>query len=232
MKSFSKFSSRLDSITDKHYSFVDLFDGRQIKDQDHWNSQIYPNVISFLESETAPGDNIHLHLDCHYSIVYTAGHASARCNAKVWPDQNGTPWFISDRPYRPFQELWKIIPHQLQKGEDIAVTVSVSQNICEDVMRTIKERDLPIGLLVEATVLPNVGRLSVQGADHAFLLAQELMQHIQNVSARNARRGCIHLFVSVPKAMMFFMGQEGYTLPQVQLYEYYNSSYSQSILIE
>jgi len=219
-------------MTDSHYSFVDLFDDRQIKDQDHWNSRIYPDVISFFESEIIPGDIIHLHLDCHNSIVYAAGYASARCKANVWPDQDGIPWIVSDRPYRPSEELWKITSHQLKKGEDIAVTVSVSQNIFEDVMRTIKELNLPIGLLVEATVLPKVGRLSVQGSDHAFLLAQDLMQYIQNVSAKKARHGCSHLFVSVPKAMMFFIGQEGYTLPQVQLYEYNNKDYCQSILIE
>ena len=232
LKSFSKFSSRLGNMTDSHYSFVDLFDDREIKDQDHWNSRIYPAVISFFESEITPGDIIHLHLDCHYSIVYAAGYASARCKANVWPDQDGIPWIVSDRPYRPSEELWKITSHQLKKGEDIAVTVSASQNIFEDVMRTIKELNLPIGLLVEATVLPKVGRLSVQGSDHAFLLAQDLMQYIQNVSAKKARHGCSHLFVSVPKAMMFFIGQEGYTLPQVQLYEYNNIDYCQSILIE
>jgi hypothetical protein len=231
LKSFSKSSNHLDSLVDKSHSFVDLFNNGQIKDQDHWNSRIYPEVISFLESEIVPGDITHLHLDCHYSIAYTAGYASARCKAKVGPNQFGDPWFISDRPYRPFEELWKMTPHQLQKGEDIAVVVSVSQNICEDVMRTIKELDLPIGLLIEATVLPKVGSFSVQGADHGFLLAHELMQYVQNVSAKNARRGCIHLFVSVPSAMMFFMGKEGYTLPKVQLYEYYNSRYCHSILI-
>jgi hypothetical protein len=232
LKSFPRFSSHFDSKTEKCCSFVDLFDGRKIKDLDYWNSQIYPSVLSFLELEIAPRDIIHLVLDCHYSIVYAAGHASARCKAKVGPDQDGAPWFISDLPNSPFDKLWKISSHQLNKGEDIAVAVSVSQNICEDVMRTIRELDLPIGLLIEATVLPNLGSTSVQGADHAFLLAQELMQFVQNVSAKNARRGCIHLFVSVPKAMMFFMGKEGYTLPKVRLYEYYNGRYHHSILIE
>jgi len=232
LKSFSKSSNHLESIVDKSYSFVDLFDHRQIKDQDHWNSRIYPEVISFFESEIFPRDNIHLHLDCHYSVAYIAGYASARCKAKVWPDQDGEPWIISDRPIPPLSKLWKKTHHRLKKGEDIGVAVSITQNICEDVMRTINALNLPIGLLIEARGLPDVGRLKVQGADHAYLLAQELLQHIQKVSARNARRGCIHLFVSVPNAMMFFMGQEGYTLPQVQLYEYYNNSYSQSILIK
>ena len=73
--------------------------------------------------------------------------------------------------------------------------------------------------------------MAVQSADHAFLLAQDLMQYIQKMSAENARRGCLHLFVSVPKALMFFMGQAGRTLRKVQLYEY-DGDYTPSILIE
>ncbi len=231
LKSFSKYSNQTKRKTDNHYSCVDLFNNRQIRDPDNWNSQIYPELISFFESEIHPGDNICLYLDCHYSIVYAAGHESAISGVKVWPEQFGIPWIVSDNPVRLFDTLWRITNHRYQKGEDIAVAVSVSQTIREDVMRAIKNLDLPIGLLVEANVLPKVSRQAVVGADHAYLLAQDLMQHLQKMSAINARRGCIHLFVSIPKALMFFMGQEGRTLPRVQLYEY-EGDYTPSILIE
>lgn len=232
LKSFSEVSSNADSEPDNCCSFIKLFDDKNIKNPDFWNSQIYPKVSSFYKTKILPGDNIQLRLDCHYSITYTAGHASARIRAKIWPEQGVDPWIVSGRPYRPFKKIWEISSCQLKKGSDIAVLISVSQDLRKDAMRTIDKLGLHIGFLIDATVLPNIGRYSVQCADHAYLLAQDLMQYIQKVSANNGRRGCIHLFVSMPNAMMFFMGQEGYTLPEVQLYEYNNKEYTPSILIK
>jgi hypothetical protein len=183
-------------------------------------------------SNIEPGDNIHLYLECHNSITYAAGYASARCNAKIGPDQKGIPWFVSHQISQPSDELWKITPYQLQKDGDIAVAISITKNVFDDVKRTIDDLNLSIGLLIEATILPNVHQESVQGGDHAFLLSQELIQHIQKTLVNNARKGCIHIFAAVPKSIMFFMGQGGFTLPQVQLYEYSNLEYSKSILLK
>jgi hypothetical protein len=231
LKSYPLNSSYVGDKTDAHYSCIEFFENKDIRNPDHWRSDILPGVISFFDTEVHPGEHIHLCLEAHYTIIYIAGYASARCNAKVWPEQEGEVWKVSAQPVRPFDKLWDFIPHQLQRGEDIAVAVSVSQDVRRDVMRAIEDLDLPIDQLIEATVFPNVSRQAINGADHAYLLAQDLMQHIQKVSAQNARHGRIHLFVSVPNALMFYIGQEGRTLRGVQLYEY-NGNYTPTILIE
>ena len=103
-------------------------------------------------------------------------------------------------------------------GADVAIAVSVTRDVADDVRAYIPKCSPAVGCLVEARPTVGVGVQSVTGADHAIALADKLADLIRSIRPRDG--GTAHLFIAAPNAVMFFLGQHRAALGKIQLYEF------------
>lgn len=220
LRSFSRNAGYISEDMEAFHCCLNHFDNEVIRDPALWKSDLQRGVSEFFDRELRPGQIVHLALEAHNSIVFHAGHATARSSARVWPIQDGVVWEITGQPPAREGTLWNFNATSMGPGDDIAVGISVSQLISTDVQRAITTLGLPVHTYVDATIVPAVGRQSVEGPQHAYLLSQNLLQHLQEVAAARGGRTRFHIFMATPKALTFLLGQEARTLGAITLYEY------------
>ncbi|AWT37323.1 hypothetical protein DM785_16535 (plasmid) [Deinococcus actinosclerus] len=220
VRSFAPFAMRLEEETDELFCALKHFDGRLIRDRALWRERVYPDLVEFLQQHVQPGSLHHVMLEAHGTLAFATGYAVARSQAKVVPMFNRVPWEPSISPSAPHAPAWAFDQHPAGEGHATAVAISVAQHVLGDVQDFIQRTGLEVGKVIEATVVPQPGRDSVRDADHAFVLARDLAQHLRLLRPSLPRASRLLLFASVPNPLMFFLGQQAYALGPVELYEF------------
>lgn len=72
MKSFTRGAENLEKDTESCLSFINKFDGRNIKGEYDWNKDIYRNLEEFLLTNTSNKYAYQIFLDTHASIAFAA----------------------------------------------------------------------------------------------------------------------------------------------------------------
>lgn len=222
VRSFSAHAKDLHVETDALYCAVEHFDKRLIRNRAWWNDRIYPDLRDFLEHQLRPGERHHLYLEAHGTLAFAAGYAAARSAATIIPMFRRTPWEVSGTPRAPHSPVWTFERQHLGEAVDTAVAISVAQPVDHDVRCFLEDlgSENTVGHLIEATVAPQPGATSVQSADHAFVLADELVNHLQQ-SRRHLPRGTgFKLFAAAPNPLMYFLGARAKALGSIELYEF------------
>ena len=65
IKSFSRGTEYMENETDCHLSLIDMFSGRDLKNEYNWNADIYENVVEFLTKNTSSKEAYQIYLDTH-----------------------------------------------------------------------------------------------------------------------------------------------------------------------
>lgn len=95
VKSFTRGAENLEKDTESCLSFINKFDGRNIKGEYDWNKDIYRNLEEFLLTNTSNKYAYQIFLDTHASIAFAAGRIlDSKSGINVFPIQksstNGT----------------------------------------------------------------------------------------------------------------------------------------------
>ncbi len=240
VKSFNRGAEKLEEETESCLSFIDKFDGRNIKDEHDWNEDIYKNLKEFLLTNTSKKQAYQIFLDTHASLAFAAGRIlDSKSGINVFPIQksatNGTVlWDVKLSSHGNYSN-WEISHEKFNENQyDSALILNVTRNIYDNVVEFIKENNLSIGHIINCT--PNEAgatNFSIEDGTHATFLANS----IYNAIARRSiveRRATLHIFASTPNAFMFFLGQNSLGFGKCVLYEYdfeqrNSCSYSPSI---
>lgn len=222
VRSFMRFAERMEYETAGFVCVAENFDGRYIRHPDLWKEKVIPKIISYLSSPPWGRDTeMHLLLDCHSSLAFLAGYCMERkAGIPVYPIQKGRGkelWKPSCGQARD-EWKWSVEEEQMSGADpDVAVLLSATHDVGEDVGRFMRSANVKVGKVVHLRPVAGVGALALQGADHAYCLAEEAMRTIRRA---NGARGTTHVFAAVPNGLMFFLGQYGAALKRVQLYEF------------
>jgi hypothetical protein len=202
------------------------FDGRWIRDEALWQTKVLPDLEGFLGPIRRIRRPFCLDFAAHASLAFAAGY--------VLEAKSGLDITIRQRLQKGGVEDWKPSCGPLPDGPywkaeddrlldagatDVAVAVSLTWPVLEDVRMYVEKAPYPIGRLVPATLAPEPGQGGVKNGAHALALAQALALRIRARTAEE-RRGTLHLFVSAPNAFLFYLGQLARGLGRIQLYEY------------
>ncbi len=238
VRSFMRFAERMEYETDDFVCVVENFEGRYIRHSNLWKEKVVPRIASYLSAPPWGRDTeIHLLLDCHSSLAFLAGYSMERKSGiTVYPLQKGREKELWKPSCAPARDEWKwTVEESLMPGADpdIALLLSATHDVGEDVRRFMKSTDLKVGKIVHLRPLAGVGPTAVRGADHAYCLAGEAMGIIRKA---NEAGGTTHVFAAAPNGLMFFLGQYGSALKRVQLYEFdfdgeKNGAYSASFCL-
>lgn len=240
MKSFTRGAENLEKDTESCLSFINKFDGRNIKGEYDWNKDIYRNLEEFLLTNTSNKYAYQIFLDTHASIAFAAGRIlDSKSGINVFPIQksstNGTVlWDVKLLSKRNYTN-WDISHEKFNENQyDSALVLNVTRNIYNDVVKFIKENNLSIGCIINCTP-SDVGatNFSIEDGTHATALANSVYNAIGRRSTVE-RRATLHIFAAAPNAFMFFLGQNSVGFGKCILYEYdfeqrNSCTYSQSI---
>ena len=164
VKSFTRGAENLEKDTESCLSFINKFDGRNIKGEYDWNKDIYRNLEEFLLTNTSNKYAYQIFLDTHASIAFAAGRIlDSKSGINVFPIQksstNGTVlWDVKLSSKRNYTN-WDISHEKFNENQyDSALVLNVTRNIYNDVVKFIKENNLSIGCIINC--MPSVGSLN------------------------------------------------------------------------
>lgn len=202
------------------------FDGWLIRDPALWKTAVLPELKEFLRPALTSRRPLLLDFAAHASIAFAAGWVlEAKSGLDVAIRQRllkgGTKDFRPDDEPLPEGPFWKAEEDQIldEAAADVAVAVSLTKPVLNDVRLYLQEERLPIRRLLPATIAPEPGNDSIRSGAHTLELAQSLIRRIWTRTPEE-RRGTLHLFVSGPNAFLFYLGQLAHGLGRIQLYEY------------
>lgn len=215
IKSFERFSFQLEDGAES-ISLLPFFHGRAKAEEVDWDRDIAGALTKFL-GRVQSGQQYEIRLDCHLSIAYVAGLSLGKVAADVYPSRGAESW----RPDgAPVVGEWSVREVTVGEGPELAVGISVTREVENDVRAFLREHVPAVGRLVTLTIADGVGDRSVRGGDHARALAARAGRLIQ--SARNDRdRGRpLHMFMAGPAPLAFLLGREGRAFGPTTTYEF------------
>ncbi|WP_298836046.1 SAVED domain-containing protein [Clostridium sp.] len=219
---------------------VKYFDGRKCKNSMSWN-EIKDKISEFANSLSCSVEYC-IDISAHYTIAYYLGLVlSSKSGKKAYVNQRGIgginpwrPWTEENKnEYKMFDVESSEIDNQ---SNDIAICISATINIFNDVKEYIGANDIKVKKMVNFSFTDKSGNLSVVNGEHAFKLAQQIKNVLNNRTLLE-KNGQLHLFFSAPVSLVFFLGQISFLFRNINLYEYtgiynYKEIYSKTLLIE
>ncbi|KYG10852.1 hypothetical protein BE21_58755 [Sorangium cellulosum] len=122
------------------------------------------------------------------------------------------------------------VPVELGAGGELAVGLSVTNGLAEDVLAYLRGSALPVGRFVAIAAAPAPSRTAIPGAASAMGWALAVRQVVRDqVRATGARK--VHLFLSGPAGGALLLGHLWNRIPSTQLYEDLSPGYAPAFLI-
>ncbi|WP_437508293.1 SAVED domain-containing protein [Sorangium sp. So ce1099] len=219
--------------------WVDLFVGdhprtrRQLRDPGNWNSRLVPELEAAERHVRALGfDRVlvrgHMRLPAWFATGVAFGDTR---NVRVACVQGGQRWGsdVSEAPGGFAVDVTS--PVELGAGDELAVGLSVTNDLSEDVLAYLRGSALPVGRFVAIAASPAPSRTAIPDAAAAMGWALAVRRVVRDqVRATGARR--VHLFLSGPAGGALLLGHLWNRLPSTQLYEDLSPGYAPAFLIQ
>ena len=202
---------------------TDLFNGRYPSHEDVWSLDIPQRVAAFWPALAYLPQPLVLALQTHLSIGWYLGtllnpkrgfnvNVSQRTNAGeiVWdlaraqPPNDDRGWLVTEEP--------------LNRGQDLALVVSVTHDARVDARRAIDTLALPIGRLAHAS-LTEPGPDAVVDGGQARWLADALARQVRELVVADSPRR-LHVFAACPVGLMLLFGQRADAWGPTMIYEF------------
>lgn len=225
IKSFSRGTEYMENETDCHLSLIDMFSGRDLKNEYNWNTDIYENVVEFLTKNTSSKEAYQIYLDTHLSIAFSVGRTfDSKSGVNIYPIQKvfgkGTLlWDVNYAPKKKYSTL-EITHLQMEENQtNSALILNITHDIYDDVINYIKENNISIGRIINCTQETGCTNFSIEDGTHALNLADSVYRAVAQRTTVE-RRATLHVFAAAPNGFMFFLGQLSRGMGKCVLYEY------------
>jgi len=212
----------LENRLENTLNLVPYFDQKHLKEEYSWIS-LNQKISEFVKSLKKADVMYQIELVTSYTVAFMAGRELySKSGINVIPRQrtmNGIRlWDISERniDYEEFQ-----IEFESKKdSNNLVLIISATKNIYVDVKKYLEEISLS-----EASIyhfrMQKADRDSVKNGTHAWNLVKQINQYIEQ-EILPCKQWILHIFVSMPVAMMFQWGRLSHPYGKMQLYEYEN----------
>lgn len=227
IRSFMRWADYLEDRTEHLLCLIRHFDERQIRDPESWGGIILPELNQFFHETMREPKPYHLYLETHTSIAFAAGYClDPKSGVNVTPIQSTRMgkllWPSSDTGVTN-TKLWKFDEINLscsESGHDIALAVSITHDVLGDVQTYVQDALPQVKRILSAAIAPAPSQRAIQDGSHALQLVEQLVRYVRQERSSQERRGQLHVFLSVPNAFSFFLGQVGRSFGPCRLYEF------------
>ncbi|XXX77651.1 SAVED domain-containing protein [Sorangium sp. So ce134] len=216
--------------------WVDLFEGdhprarRQLRDPGHWNGRLLPELEGAERTIRALGfDRVRVRGYMRLPAWFATGVAFGDTRSlRVACVQGGQRWGSDVTPAE--FPVHVSAPVELGAGGELAVGLSVTNDLAEDVLAYLRGSALPVGRFVAIAATPAPSRTAIPDAASAMGWALAVRQVVRDqVRATGARK--VHLFLSGPAGGALLLGHLWNRIPATQLYEDLSPGYAPAFLI-
>ena len=218
---------------------LDVFNDRQLNDGNDWCRDIHQPIAAFLQSNLKSGDHCEMWLPVHSTIAVIIGYIlDTKSGVDVHMRQTGVSgtemWCNITSCAKKAQDcVWTVNDVSINAGDDLAIALSVTHDIGEDVRTYIREASLPISILRHFGCV-NCSQQAIINQEQAVVLVDKVVDSLRQLKRRASRTSRMHVFFAMPNFMAFALGQRLRSLGAVQLYEHnldsgYGADYAPSI---
>jgi len=225
IRSFTRQAEYLDEFTTL-LDVLDAFDGRYIRPGVGWNT-VRDRVQAFVtDVDDRHPEEIEMHLSCHISIAFAAGHAvSAQSPTRYVVHQpgirGGSDWDLSTRAAGAPESLWSVREVRLREdAPDVAVTLGLTHSIADDVAFYVGRHVPAVGTILVLEPVGGPSQTVVRDGAHAAALAEAFDQLVATRRSPEQRMAMLHLFAAAPNGFTFALGRASRRVARTTLYEY------------
>ena len=199
------------------------FRQRYLQEGRDWQCGIRPKVEMFLRTAVKKCGRLKLILDAHASIAFLSGAVlDLKSGVEIHLVQKGRvgtrTWRVDDGS-ASVGGRFEISEDQLGDGRDIAIAISVSQPVTEQVRAYMETRLSGLGRFISCTIPTGPGQRTVAGGEHASALAEQISNYVRTVKA-NDPDAVLHVFAAVPNSLLFYLGQHHQAIAPCIIYEF------------
>lgn len=203
--------------------WVDLFQGddagtrRQLRDPGAWNTQLRSELQGAVTEMRRQGyeDVLVTGLMRLPAAFATGYHFSDVAGFAVAIRQRDQAW--ESRGDAMAVELMRH-DFDLGQGDEIAVGVSISNDLSGDALAYLRGEALPVGRLVHLSPKAGVGPYAISDAAAARGLSRQLLVTVRE-ALRDQPATRVHLFLTVPRGLALLLGHVWNRVPETVVYE-------------
>jgi SMODS-associated and fused to various effectors sensor domain len=225
IRSFHRWAEYLD-FADALLDLCKYFQDRYIVDCNLWSSTVLSQIEVFVHQTFLRGHTYELHLQAHLSIALAAGRllpAKSGVNLLVNQGTVGDNlWRVDRNDYEGPKPAARVEYQEMRADQpDLAVVLSVTHNIREDVSDYLHRSGKQVRGLLHLCPAQGPSSLSVSGGSHAVILAEEFAAAIrQHRRLPGSPIGRVLLFAACPVTLIFLLGREIYNLAPLIMHEH------------
>lgn len=228
IRSFYRFAENMETETDRMISLLHYFDRRQIKDPSYWTSHVKPEIKELINSELEKTPKaLELHLDTHMTCAALAGYfldpKSGVETSLVQKTMSAKHiWHNSSKPEdqdKPKVRVTEEVSMDSSVG-DQAFAISITQMTFAEVVGYVKTHVPSVSRIQRLEMENGAGNSRIESGGHATLISEQIRNVIKERRATMPQNATIHLFISAPNGVVFFLSRLLRPLGRIQLYEY------------
>jgi len=225
VKSFEHPTDPLEERCTAVLNLLPKFYDRQIRPEADWTTHLYPELRAFLLEAAKASPGLRLALDAHLTLAVAAGsilNVKSGRHIEIEQRTNGRRiWSADDvKPQLEWDVFAFTSGEVIPDAADLVVTVGLTHDPLPMVKPYIAKYEIAPYTTLSALPSAGPGSTSVRSGSHAVQLAEQLVGKIAEYRAQIGFDGIIHIFLAVPNAFAFFLGQRISRLGRVKLYEY------------
>ena len=200
-----------------------LFNGRYPIHEDVWRRDIPQRVAELLPALADLPQPLLLALQTHLSIGWYLGtllnpKRGFSVNVAQRTNAGEIVWDLARAQPPNAERGWQLTEEPLNRGQDLALVVSVTHDTRLDAKRAIDTLALSIGRLAHAG-LQQPGPDAVVDGGHARWLADALAMQVRELVVANPPRR-LHVFAACPVGLMLLLGQRADAWGPATVYEF------------
>ncbi len=214
-----------------HLELTDFFNDRQLKDGYDWSRDVFMPIDTFLKNNLRPGEHCEMWLPVHSTIAVAIGYMlDAKSGVDVHMHQTtvgGTQIWCNKTSCTTRSHDYNLIMNDevINDGSDLAIAISVTHDIIEDVRAYLQEAGSHVSIL-RCFSCENCGQQAIADQEHAIAIIEKVVDCARQLKRSVSRTSQIHVFFAMPNFMAFALGQRLRPLGHVQLYEHnFDSGY-------
>lgn len=215
--------------------WVDLFHGdhprvrRPLRDPSLWNGRLLPDLEAAERRIRGLGfDRVLVRGPMRLPAWFATGVAFGDTRGmRVACMQNGRLWGTEVTP----EDFPLNVPRPVEigAGSELAVGLSVTNDLSPDVLAHVRSAGLPVQRFVHVAV-PKPSKSALPDAAQAMGWALAVRNVVREEVRKTAARK-VHLFLSTPAAGALFLGHVWNRVPTTQVYEDLNPDYAPAFLV-
>lgn len=231
-----------DKSGEKIWDLTRFFESRYLKDEFSWNEDIVGKLNQFIKSDLRQNKKYVFDIKASYSISFYLGYRTSKRTGLhtaclQWDeDEEEDLCWKRVRDDKKEYELGKMRIEELSCNGDCILILNITHNISNFVQNYINEENSIKSSKVFVYDVEEPSPNFVVNGMHAWKIVEDVIHSIENYQSKNidsVANKVLHIFASVPNALMFLLGQRATQLGNMIIYEFSPQSkkYSSGISI-